>query len=185
MKVPELDEWKSVPKEVIEAAKSGASVMFVGAGVSMQADLPSWKKFAHLVLDDLTTVGLFTHNQAKLLKSLEPRKILSIARNPEHKTKTNLGYAQYFTREDSQSDIYQSLNSMNCTLVTTNYDLLLKPRVENPELDRSSPMLGERVATPNDMLRPLLDQPGHVIHLHGSNEQPESMVISTAEYLKR
>ena len=185
MNVPDLGAWMRVPEEVIEAAKSGELVMFVGAGVSMQADLPSWKKFAHLVLDDLTAEGLFNHSQAKLLRSLEPRKILSIARHPEHKTKTNLDYAQYFTPEDSQSDVYKSLNSMNCTFVTTNYDLLLKPRVENPEPDRSSPQLGDRVATPNDMLRPLLDQPGHVIHLHGSIEQPESMVISTAEYLKR
>ena len=80
MEVPELREWISVPEEVVQAAKSGDLVMFVGAGVSKRVNLPSWKGFANLVLSDLTAKGLLNHNEVKLLKKLEPRKILSIAR---------------------------------------------------------------------------------------------------------
>ena len=184
MNVPDLDEWISVPEEVVEAAKSGELVMFVGAGVSKRVKLPLWPEFASLVLDQLTTKDLLNHNQANLLESLDPRKILSIARNIELETKRKLDYVQYFEKKESPSDVYKSLNSMNCTFVTTNYDLWLEPKVENPERDRSAPKQRERITTPEDMLCSRLDQLGNVIHLHGAIEPPESMVISTAEYLE-
>lgn len=184
MKVPELSEWIRVPEKVVEAAKTGRLVVFVGAGVSKRVNLPSWKEFASLVLNQLTNKGLVNHNQANLLKNLEPRKILSIARHLECETETKLDYVQYFKPKKSTSEIYTILNSLQCTFVTTNYDLLLKPKIENPELDRAGPRQRERVATPDEMLRSFLDQPGHVTHLHGNIEQPASMVISTAEYLE-
>ncbi|MCY3627111.1 MAG: SIR2 family protein [Gammaproteobacteria bacterium] len=184
MKVPELREWISVPEEVVQAAKSGELVMFIGAGVSMRVNLPSWQEFAYLVLDNLTTKGLLNHNQLKLLKNLEPRKILSIARNIERETETNLDYVQYFNPKEFTSEIYKSLNLLQCTYVTTNYDLLLEPTVEYPERDRSGPKKIERITSPDNMLCSFLDQPGNVIHLHGAIEPPKTMVISTEEYLQ-
>ena len=184
MEVPELGDWISIPEEVVEAAKSGELIMFIGAGVSMRVDLPSWKKFASLVLEQLTTKELLNHSQAHLLESLDPRKILSIARNIEHETETKLDYVQYFKPKEFNREIYKSLNLLECTFVTTNYDLLLQPNVENLERVHSGPQHRERVTTPDKMLRSLLDQPGHVIHLHGAIDPPETMVISTEEYLE-
>lgn len=65
MTVPELEKWISAPEEVVEAAKSGELVMFVGAGVSKRVKLPLWKEFASLVLNQLTNKGFVNHNQAE------------------------------------------------------------------------------------------------------------------------
>ncbi len=185
MRVPDLRESVPVPPEVKQAAEIGELVMFVGAGVSMRVNLPSWRGFAMSVLKYLASKELLNYNEIQTLKFLEPRKILSIAKLIERDHHENLDFAQYFRDADSESEIYDKLNSIGCTFVTTNYDLCLQPTVSGsgPGNASTTQQQGERITSCDDLFPSLLDELGNVIHLHGAITKPEKMVISTLEYL--
>lgn len=46
MRIPDLYEVPDLPDEVIEAAKDGNLILFIGAGLSTQMGMPSWGDLA-------------------------------------------------------------------------------------------------------------------------------------------
>lgn len=78
-KVPDLREIPELPDEIIQAGLNGELVLFVGAGVSMLLELPSWGGLAREVLHTLRDKGLLNFSELEQLKTLGPKKQLSIA----------------------------------------------------------------------------------------------------------
>lgn len=182
MRVPELREFVPVPNEVKQAAELGDLIVFVGSGVSIRMGLPSWNDFAKLVLDDLVDKKILNHMEVQSLKALHPRKVLSIAKIYDG----DLDWTKYFKPKDnSESDIYKSLNSIGCTFVTTNYDLNLHPSPPHSSPDGDSiEKQGKRFVTREELLPHALDEIGNVVHLHGSAGESKSMIVTTKEYLQ-
>ena len=181
MKRPDLGQTVPVPSEVKQAAELGELIIFVGSGVSMRMNLPSWRSFATSVMKKLASDSRLNHNELQSLKALDPRKILSIAKIIDN----SFDFAQYFQKvDDGHSDIYDRLNTIGCTFVTTNYDLYLQPLKSDSGTGSTVQRQGDRIIYSENLLPESLDEVGNVIHLHGSIKEPRTMIITTAEYLQ-
>ena len=108
MSNPSLEPLVPIPREVKEAANRGKLIFFVGSGVSQRLKLPSWDEFANRVLEQLASLNNidFDYNDIQVLKSLDPRKKLSIAKI----LKDDLGYENYFeSPNEAKSGIYETV----------------------------------------------------------------------------
>ncbi len=169
---PELRE------ELKNAAQSGRLVVFIGAGISRMVGCPSWDGFASKVLRQLTPKVIDYHERALINSITDPRKRLSIAKILEEENGKRIDYKKIFLIKGARSEIYSYINHFSCTFVTTNYDKLIKP-----EISATKPEEDWRFYNRQDILRDKLDGPGNVIHLHGCVDDPESMIITTKDYL--
>lgn len=183
-KIPDLRETIDPPKEVIQAALSGELVMFVGSGISMLLGLPSWEGLAEAVLEDLRQSGLLDFSEVKQLKTLGPKKQLSIAKLIAQENDHSFNLVEHFPDKPEGNSIYKALNDIGCVCVTTNYDELLTPRFRQTDDGSTTPTSGPRIYEKKDFSSNLLDSPGTVIHLHGAICNPGTMIVTTEDYLK-
>jgi NAD-dependent SIR2 family protein deacetylase len=182
---PELSHNPKLPKQIIAAA-DGNLVLFVGAGISKLCGLPTWAELADQVLDWLIRQQAIDFWEKEQLRALEPRTKLSIAAILCEEKKIPFELKPFLDLQESQSDIYDVLNGMGCPCVTTNYDELLKPIPPPPNGDISNeatPIVTHRVFKADEIDSGLLDNPGTVIHLHGSMEDRTSIIATMGQYL--
>jgi len=168
-----------VPPEIENAAQSGELVVFVGAGISRLINCPSWDGFADKVLDQLVPEGIDYHELSQISGIKDPRKRLSIAKIIARKRKLKIDYGSVFSVTLQPGNVYSCLNSFNSSFVTTNYEKYLRPdsRTVHPEAEW-------RFYRRNELLNLTLDKNGNVVHLHGCLDDPESMIITTKDYLE-
>ena len=183
-KVPDLRELIDPPEEVVQAARHGELILFVGAGISRLVGLPSWKSLAELALKDLCKSKCLNFSELDQLKYLDPRKLLSIATLVANENKKKLNLDQYFSMVPATDTIYKSINDIGCTCVTTNYDVMISPAFKDPDDDSTTASKGASVCEPSSIYRNLLDEPGNVIHLHGCKTKPDTMIVTTKDYLE-
>ena len=182
----ELTNNPKLPEEIKQAASNGELVLFVGAGVSMLLGLPSWSKLADKVLEELRGKGFLDYSEVAQLNTLDPRKRLSIADTIAKEKNYSIKYRDHLEPDLSGDEgIYKALNAIGCMCVTTNYDELLSPRYKDTEADTGSvphaPV--NRVSERERFLAGLLNEPGTVVHLHGRSSKPETMIVTTKDYL--
>ena len=176
-----------MPLEVIQAGLNGNLIFFVGSGVSIMLDLPSWSGMAQQALADLTSAGIIDYSESEQLKYLDPKKLLSIVKFIADDHKIPLDLSKKLKEKSEDESIYKTLNDIGCTCVTTNYDLLLDPRYQeqkNEEPSSIAPKKSVRFYNKDDFKPRYLTEPGNVIHLHGSIEDVDNMIVSTKEYLE-
>lgn len=193
-KAPDLREIPELPEEIVQAGLNGELVLFVGAGISLLLGLPSWGGLAWHVLGNLQDKRLLNFSELDQLKNLDPKKQLSIAMLIVEENKHVLDLTTPFRGKVEGASIYKSINDIGCACVTTNYDELLAPRFQKIKEDPVKP--GSVKALPvkppepsrfshkNDFLAKHLDEPGTVVHLHGAISRPETMVVTTKDYLE-
>ena len=187
----------NVPPGLREAALRGNLIPFIGAGVSILAGCPGWSDFADSALHWLINNGTLSYSQLDQIRHLPARVRLSLARNLAKDNKTQINYTALLhprpQREHQKGRrIYHSLFALGTTFVTTNYDLWLDEAI--PE---ASPVATPIVAAPNTSIAPmrivyrpeeflpsLLTQPRTVIHLHGSARDPDTMILTTGDYIR-
>lgn len=169
-----------LPDEIVEAAKSGSLVLFVGAGISRMVGHPSWDDFANAVVNQLVKNEIIDHHEKSLINALpDPRKRLSIATILDDENGSKVDYKAIFHLDKEWSDIYKFINQYKCTFVTTNYDKLIAPKVS-----AIKPEAGWRFFKRQDLLNVKLDTTGAVIHLHGCVDDPKSMIVTTKDYIE-
>jgi len=169
-----------LPDEIIEAAKAGNLVLFIGAGISRMAGHPSWDGFADAVVNQLVKNEVIDHHEKSLINALpDPRKRLSIAKILDENNGSKVDYKEIFELREPWNDIYDFINKYECTFVTTNYDKLIKPTIS-----KSKPETNWRSYKRKDLLNAKLDTKGAVIHLHGCVDDPSSMIVTTKDYLE-
>lgn len=193
------------PPGLLQAAKIGKVVPFVGAGASRLAGCPNWHEFADRTLGFFVGAGKFSHAQLSQIGHLNPRVKLSIALSlaKEHNLKIPFDQVLYPTGQvdhSKGSKLYEGLSKLGKTFVTTNYDKWLDTAVGQPSLPSdqqiahnnssdtktsSSLPSGTRRAIYNvrDFTAHNLDQPDTVIHLHGSMDDASTMVMTTRQYV--
>lgn len=185
---PELTDNPGLPEEIRQAALNGKLVLFVGAGVSMLPGLPSWSGFADKVLEELRGKGFLDYSKVDQLKTLDARKRLSIADMVAKENNYPIKYNRHLnSKAADQGNIYEVLNNIGCLCVTTNYDELLSPEHKGQENQDGSVKPGgyvNRVSDRKSFFANLLDKPATVIHLHGCVSKPETMIVTTKDYLE-
>lgn len=206
----ENDKYKEILYEhhpVIKAIKNGKLIVFVGAGMSVHLGSPDWKGFANKYLDliykhrDITKMNFKTKES---LKWEETKKVLSLCKFITEKEMVQLHVKQAYENwfrvnlEDVESGrLYEKLYSLNSIYITTNYDNALDLLVEkkfrnsNVQADDSETSLNLGDNFKNKIFYKIEDvapddlRIGNVIHIHGSIEDIESMVISNEDYIQQ
>src|SRR5207237_6561241 len=112
--------------------------------------------------------------------------------------KTNIAYREILHPKEPREShrgqqLYNALFRLSNVFVTTNYDVWLDERLTAPAPAVAPAGAPAHVTTfpMNVVYRPehinpaLLSQPNTVIHLHGSVQEPETMIMTTSEYISR
>lgn len=169
-----ISQYPQIPEEIRSAAKRGSLVLFIGAGISRLAGLPSWDGFADKIIDQLK----INPYQKQLLRTLrDPRKRLSIA-DILADSRDSFDF-DVVLKKNETTDVYSQLNKFECAFVTTNFDRLILP-----DVSKNRDINSWCYYQSKDILSANLDAPGTVIHLHGCVDSPTSMVITTQDYLR-
>lgn len=182
--IPGLRRNLEIPKEILKAGINGDLILFVGAGVSMLVGYPSWAELSKAVLMDLRDQGLLNYSDVDQLLCLDPRKQLSIAHQIAEAKDKDIIYEKHLSGKAEGNSIYKSINDIGCSCVTTNYDELLAPRYSETSDGSSTHKPVVRVVNKEEIYPKHLDEPGTVVHLHGSISNPASMVVTTRNYLE-
>lgn len=108
---------------IAQRARSGNLVLFIGAGVSAGAGLPTWQA----LLEDLAEKAGFGEQERAALSALDPRDQASIIarRNPEYRKQ--VGEAIQTARYPLTAGLLASLPTTEA--ITTNYDELFEAAV--------------------------------------------------------
>jgi len=181
---PDLREIFDPPDEIIQAGLNGDLVFFVGAGASMLLGLPSWSGLAANALDDLRQNGFLNYSEIEQLNGLDSKKQLSIAYSIAEDNKYRLDLAKHLEGKSEGDSIYKAINEIGCSAVTTNYDELLAPRFIEAKDGSATAASVSRVYEREKFFAKLLNEPGTVVHLHGAVSKPETMIITTKDYLE-
>lgn len=183
-KAPELRENIPLPDEISNAALDGNLVLFVGAGVSRLLDLPSWQGLAECALEDLRDRGYLNYSEVDQIQTLDAKKQLSIAKEIAMENGYSLDLVPHLSGFSEGDSIYKDINNIGCSCVTTNYDELLLPRYHKVTDGSETAAHTNRVSEKERFIAKLLNEPGTVVHLHGCISKPETMVVTTKDYLE-
>ena len=187
-----------LPPGLREAALRGTLIPFVGAGASRLAGCPNWSQFADAALMHFVRHAKFTHSQLAQLSQQPPRIKLSIALGLEKEHGLSIDYEQILypggaSAQPKGRRLYDALSKLGSTFVTTNYDRWLDSTPSAPPLSlvassaaattpsMSARNIYHRVA---DFTPDHLNSPDTVIHLHGSMDDPASMVLTIQDYIR-
>lgn len=181
-KANELQHLPILPEEIKDAALDGRLVLFVGAGASMLLGMPSWSGLASAALSDLRNKGALNYSELDQLKVLDPKKQLSIAQLIASEIEYDLCLPKHLTTSKNSS-IYDHLNSIGAVCVTTNYDEELAPIYCSTKDGSKTPATVKRIIGAENFKISHLKEPGTVIHLHGSISVPNTMIVTTKDYL--
>lgn len=190
---------------IIKALKSGKLIIFVGAGMSVHLGIPSWREFAlnylQLVYKN-KQLTFMNYKTKESLKNEETRKLLSICKFIANKNisveERNNAYRDWFQVDNGKvknGRLYEKLYDINAIYITTNYDnaLDILAKQETGEeysltgLDKKNISLRYRgsVYYKVEEFKPDILQIGNVIHIHGSINDLDNLVISYEDYIKR
>lgn len=182
---------------LIEAAKHGELIVFVGAGASMLCGSPDWRGFANKVVDTLEGHGVLRFLEAEQLRGLgDARRTLSVAMELAKKKEIAINYDEILhpsVPHPEGLELYKLLAKLRPVFVTTNYDKWLDEiHVDELPMAGSSAKEFEFAKLPGarksyfdkeQFSSALLLEREAVIHLHGSYMQPDSMVVSLKDYI--
>lgn len=187
-----------IPETIREAAQLGRLVPFVGAGVSKLAGCPNWQELAQSALEFFVTKDKLTYAQLDQISHLNPRVKLSVARSLQEEHQLQIDFSEMIypascrSHPDGQA-VYTAISALGKTFVTTNYDGWLDEQMvsapglsEGSEKTPPSIYIKRNPLYNNDDFTPInLNAPGNVFHLHGSIEDPNSMIMTTQDYISR
>jgi hypothetical protein len=186
-----------VPSSLREEALRGNLIPFIGAGVSILAGCPGWGDLADAALKALVSQGKLRYSELDQIRGLPPRVRLSLARTLAIDNETTLDYATLLHPRPHHDHVmgrrlYSSLFSLGTIFVTTNYDLWLDDKlavassttVSGTDTVSSPAVTQMHVVFRREEFNPaLLSEPNTVVHLHGSVRDPETMVLTTRDYI--
>ncbi len=196
--IEKIEPIPKIPEALRLAALQRKLIPFVGAGVSQLGGCPGWDQFANAALQFFVGKGKLSHAQFEQIHSLSSRVKLSLALELAVQHGLPIQFKDLLTPSDRQKEIvgdavYRDLSRLAITFVTTNYDDWLdrmSPAVVFPsEQSSSAHQLPEtsrrRFCKHNEITVENLDVPHAVFHIHGSVHEPDSMVLTTVDYLIR
>jgi|GEM_PF-5384836 hypothetical protein len=172
----------TVPDEIIKAINNGTLAVFVGAGVSIIAGLPSWSGLAKIMMDDCHKQELYTFSEKEIIlnKITDNKQIITIARN-KYKEKDERLFFEMIDKclqkpanvTDDGKHIFDFLKKTSSLVLTTNADNLLHKYFESDLIHWDV----------NDVKTWF--ERSKLVHLHGLIGFHDSLVFTVDQYLDR
>src|SRR5690554_6517079 len=117
-----------IPKSLIEKMNKNQLVIFTGAGLSMNAGLPSWTELISSILDDLYEKEPKSEKYKEALKDeiMSPLDILN--KIESHKEFAIEALEKIIRNYDSvqPTQIFNEIGKISTKILTTNYDCILE-----------------------------------------------------------
>jgi len=172
------------PGLLVRYLKQSRCVVFVGAGLSAGAGLPTWKALLREVIKELvSSMPDGDAHQAELNKLVENNKLLEVA--DFCKEQLGAAYHQFLTdrlRGDTSPvpAAHKLLMQMPFSAwVTTNYDKLLERAFF--EVNKGFPKTLTHKDT-DTLGRLLFDTGSFILKAHGDIDRPETVVLTSRDY---
>lgn len=170
-----------IPEELIEACKNNKCVPFIGAGMSSQSGLPSWSDIINEMSSFLVKRSSRKSDEESWLKQ---NGALEVA----ERFKETITRSQYQTHLNkwfdppavNLSNAHASLFKIKWPfLITTNFDRLLELAYSN-----SRQKMARTPITFEELVRAEASNEPYILKLHGSVENPESIVLTETDYAR-
>lgn len=194
----EIAPLPRIPEGLRTAATHGSLIPFIGAGFSKLGGCPDWKEFANRVLHHFVERGKIDYLYLEQISNLSPRVKLSLAKGMAAEHGMAIDYAALLRPSGDAAfargrRAYDALSKLAKVFVTTNYDEWLdtvgpqSSAVGEQDTSASAPPTIRRNVYYNvdDLKYDRLDTPNTVLHIHGSMNDPDSMILTTSDYLNR
>ncbi|HAT1793402.1 TPA: hypothetical protein I8Y89_001420 [Legionella pneumophila] len=175
------------------AANEGSLIPFVGVGASQIAGCPGWNDFANKALNYFVKEKLINYDHYEQLLPLSPRLKLHIAIQLEDQHKKIIPYIDLLELDKENhgngQKLYGIISKLSETIITTNYDKWLDTTPISLSLlnDKTKINAGEktrrRLYKPEDFDSVNFNREPTVVHLHGSVVDPNTMILTTRDYL--
>lgn len=193
-----IPKYPNIPDGLIVSASQKNLVPFIGAGVSKLAGHPDWDEFATAALKFFVQKDKFSFAQFDQVSKLPSRVKLSLAVDLEKQNNLPINFKEILRstseKEKLGKQIYEQIGKLSKyskTFITTNYDeeldslfpTSLQTDTENgSNISVSPPQLIYKFS---EIDVGCLDRENAVIHIHGSVNDRNSMVLTTSDYLER
>jgi hypothetical protein len=168
--------WPSFPYarevgDLARAAEDQRLVLFVGAGASIGAGLPTWSALLELLA---AHAGLTPAELRRLAAVTDQARLIEQRLERLQATHLRELIVELFSKQSHHSLVHGLLASLPVDqLVTTNYDSLLESAAE-----------GGRRALAVIPYERVGDSGRWLLKMHGSIDHPEDIVLTRADYLK-
>ena len=167
-------------------AASGDLALFLGAGVSMAAGLPSWSRLLRLLTPaDLDVDGLGALDHAELLRRHFDEREAGPGPVPQRRRLLGAEVVKRIAGARRPSLAHALLAGLRCReIVTTNYDDLFERAVAavvDPQAARARPAFSTVISV-LPWVRPRPDLPW-ILKMHGDVRRPESIVLSRRDFV--
>lgn len=170
---------------------SGKAIVFIGAGLSKLAGMPTWKELAQKRLEEVRRRNLISYETYCHLLDERPLKTLSICESFLEGEKLHECLCNNQNREKALK-LATLLSPFDLGFVTTNYDSLLEAvpieKFSNPEVvsDKPQTKTGNSFILEESNFDIFLANPKHkVYYLHGKDSSESNPPICTLnDYLR-
>lgn len=171
-----------LPVDLIEAVCRNTCVAFVGAGLSVGAGMPTWKKLTELMINDGEIRGLISDGD-DIRKELENNRIIEV----NELVRNQLGPHNYYRLLRNVFAISAEPTKNHELIVdipfrgiiTTNYDKILETSYT---LKWRRPPRVMTWTDPSSLGTVLYDNQFFIFKLHGDIDYPESIILTRRDY---
>lgn len=162
---------------LIHAIRNGQAILFVGAGVSRQLGLPSWRELIARMAEDLDYDPEVFESQGGFLELAEYYKIKQGSLGPLRSWMDRAWHTDPAKVEKSR--IHQAILGLKFPLIyTTNYDRWLEIAFERCKRESI------KIANVGDFTK-IRDGITQIVKLHGDFDDDTSLVLTEASYFER
>jgi hypothetical protein len=172
----------TIPEDLLSSFKRGKGGVFVGAGVSISAGLPSWKNFLEKMIDFASEVANLPESKKNSMKGLlgNPEKFLMIAEELKEYLASDFNKFINLTFKDQApgpSEIHKAIIEVPSKFtITTNYDNLLERAYAQLNGDIPNTFTFKEGS---DIIFNLFNDKYFILKAHGDASRPHQGIILT------
>ncbi len=162
-----------IPPQLIESMNNGKLVIFVGAGLSTGAGIPSWKKLVKNVLLDNENVIEKSSDYIKAIDAeiLSPQEVLDKIK--KYKKYIYKSIESSLQTDSKESGIHKKLTLIASKFVTTNFDNLIERHIDD----------ARKITKNSEYNLSKIDQEeSFVLKIHGDIEEIDKCIVFSDQY---
>jgi len=168
-----------IPNTLIESARNGRLVFFVGAGFSKDFGYPDWKGLVEIMLNKIIKddpnykpfLDLLNNGKMEVLDILEHiKKEKRIIRDTIYEE------FKFDTSKKALLDKHKKLISISRKIITTNYDQLLENAADGT--------IQKVVYTNSHLIAQISNLDSFILKIHGDHEEADKCILLKEDYEK-